>query len=185
MEECYFKVGVSAQYVWPCKCGLRLLFITVLPSRKSDRDISKSDFYQTMFPPKVRPKAGPNSLFQHKIHNKLILVILTQIHGSDWVHFHRLNPVQWYLLVIRWLGNMLASGGHRLSWSLSEQSKIVDWYIYVLKGGGTRVPHPKWTLSRVLSDSGHQSAVANYGIGWWTNQTTVGLSSTQWVKCNS
>jgi hypothetical protein len=35
----------------------------VLPSRKSDQVISKSDFYQTIFLPKIRPKADPNSLF--------------------------------------------------------------------------------------------------------------------------
>ena len=35
----------------------------VLPSRKSDQEISKSDFYQTIFLPKIRPKADPNSLF--------------------------------------------------------------------------------------------------------------------------
>ena len=35
----------------------------VLPSRKSDLEISKSDFYQIIFLPKIRPKADPNSLF--------------------------------------------------------------------------------------------------------------------------
>ena len=35
----------------------------VLPSRISDHEISKSDFYQTKFPPKIRPKADLNSLF--------------------------------------------------------------------------------------------------------------------------
>ena len=37
--------------------------LAVLPSRKSDQEISKSDFYQTIFLPKIRPKADPNSLF--------------------------------------------------------------------------------------------------------------------------
>ena len=36
----------------------------VLPSRKSDQEISKSDFYQTLFLPKFRPKADPISLFR-------------------------------------------------------------------------------------------------------------------------
>ena len=35
----------------------------VLPSRKSDQEISKSDFYQTIFLPKIRPKADPNLQF--------------------------------------------------------------------------------------------------------------------------
>ena len=35
----------------------------VLPSRKSDQEILKSDFYQTIFLPKIRPKADPNPLF--------------------------------------------------------------------------------------------------------------------------
>ena len=35
----------------------------MLPSRKSDKEISKSDFYQTIFLPKIRPKADPNSQF--------------------------------------------------------------------------------------------------------------------------
>ena len=39
---------------------------TVLPSRKSDQEISKSDFYQTIFLPQIRPKADPNSLFWGK-----------------------------------------------------------------------------------------------------------------------
>ena len=42
---------------------LPLLGKAVLPSRKSDQEISKSDFYQTIFLPKIRPKADPNSLF--------------------------------------------------------------------------------------------------------------------------
>ena len=39
------------------------------------------------------------ALFQRKIHNKQILVILTHVHGSDRVHFDRLNNVYPYLLV--------------------------------------------------------------------------------------
>ena len=35
----------------------------VLPGRKSDKDISKSDFYQTIFLPKIRLKPDPNSPF--------------------------------------------------------------------------------------------------------------------------
>ena len=35
----------------------------VLPSRKSDKEISKSDFYQTIFQSKIKPKADPNSQF--------------------------------------------------------------------------------------------------------------------------
>ena len=46
------------------KVKLGFIGYTVLPSRKSDREISKSDFYQTIFLPKVRPKADPNSLFR-------------------------------------------------------------------------------------------------------------------------
>ena len=41
--------------------GFRI--IAVLQSRKSDHDVSKSDFYQTIFLSKIRPKADPNSLF--------------------------------------------------------------------------------------------------------------------------
>ena len=37
--------------------------LAVLPSRKSDQEISKPDFYQPIFLPKIRPKADPNSLF--------------------------------------------------------------------------------------------------------------------------
>ena len=37
--------------------------ISVPPSRKSDKEISISDFYQTLFLPKIRPKADPNLLF--------------------------------------------------------------------------------------------------------------------------
>ena len=51
---------------------------------------------------------GGHLKFQRKIHNKRILVILTQIHGSDRVYFDQLNPVQWYLLVIRWLDNIVS-----------------------------------------------------------------------------
>ena len=36
---------------------------SVLPSSKSDQEISKLDFYQTIFLPKIRPKADLNSLF--------------------------------------------------------------------------------------------------------------------------
>ena len=35
----------------------------VMPSKKSDQEISKSVFYQTIIPPKIRPKADLNSLF--------------------------------------------------------------------------------------------------------------------------
>ena len=35
-------------------------------------------------------------------------------YGFDRVHFGRLNPIHPYLLVIRWLDSMLASGTHRL-----------------------------------------------------------------------
>ena len=35
----------------------------VLSSRNSDQEMSKSDFYQTIFLPKLRPKAEPNLLF--------------------------------------------------------------------------------------------------------------------------
>ena len=34
----------------------------VLLSRKSDQEITKSDFYQTIFLPEIRPKADPNLL---------------------------------------------------------------------------------------------------------------------------
>ena len=37
--------------------------LAVLPSRKSDQEISKSDFYQTIFLPNVRPKTDPHSIF--------------------------------------------------------------------------------------------------------------------------
>jgi hypothetical protein len=37
--------------------------VAVLPSRTSDQEISKSDFYPTIFLLKIRPKADPNSLF--------------------------------------------------------------------------------------------------------------------------
>ena len=35
----------------------------VLPSKKPDQEISKSDFYQTIFLAEIRPKADPNLLF--------------------------------------------------------------------------------------------------------------------------
>ena len=37
--------------------------VPVLPSRKSDQEISKSDLYWTIFLLKIRPKADQNSLF--------------------------------------------------------------------------------------------------------------------------
>ena len=43
--------------------GLVLVLMAVLPRRKSDQEISKSDFYQTIFIAKIRPKADPNLLF--------------------------------------------------------------------------------------------------------------------------
>ena len=39
------------------------VFVELLPRRKSDKEISKSDVYQTIFLPKIRPKADPNLLF--------------------------------------------------------------------------------------------------------------------------
>ena len=42
-------------------------YIAVLPSRKSDKEISKSYFYQTIFLSKIRPKGDPNSLFFRSI----------------------------------------------------------------------------------------------------------------------
>ena len=95
-----------------------------------------------------------NSPFQHKIHNKLLLVILTQIHEYDRVHFGRLNPVQWYLLVIRWLGNMLASGGHRQS--LSEQSLLqTDIFLskYCWMEGPRSHTHDAGILNEVVNDA--------------------------------
>ena len=42
-------------------------------------------------------------IFQRKIHNKRILVILTQTNGYDRVHLGRLNYVYPHVLVLRWL----------------------------------------------------------------------------------
>ena len=44
-------------------CEYKSRNTAVLPSRKSDKEISKSDFYQIIFLPKIRPKADPNLLF--------------------------------------------------------------------------------------------------------------------------
>ena len=43
--------------------GRKIITIAVLPSRESDQEMSKSEFYQTIFLPKIIPKADPNSLF--------------------------------------------------------------------------------------------------------------------------
>jgi hypothetical protein len=63
----------QSQKLMPCiwnKRGKEMLCVlgflkgcAVLPSRKSDQEISKTDFYQTIFLPKIRPKADPNSLY--------------------------------------------------------------------------------------------------------------------------
>ena len=45
---------------WAVGCPLRAM--AVLPSRKSDQEISKSDYYPTIFLPKIRPKEDPNLL---------------------------------------------------------------------------------------------------------------------------
>ena len=52
----------------------------VLPSRNSDQVISKSDFYQTVFLPKIRPKADPNSPFwgQNQISSKNLFLTLSK-----------------------------------------------------------------------------------------------------------
>ena len=42
---------------------LILLFCCNVAKHKPDQEILKSDFYQTIFLPKIRPKADPNSLF--------------------------------------------------------------------------------------------------------------------------
>ena len=38
-------------------------YLPVLPGRKSDQEVSKSDFYQTVFLTKIRSKADPNLPF--------------------------------------------------------------------------------------------------------------------------
>ena len=58
-----FSPHVNCQGPGGVCCTMYLAFTAVLPSRKSDQEISKSDFYQTIFLPKIRPKADPNSLF--------------------------------------------------------------------------------------------------------------------------
>ena len=54
-----------------------LFRVAVLPSRKSDQYISKSDFYQTIFLSKIGLKADPNSLFWGKNQNCSQNLILT------------------------------------------------------------------------------------------------------------
>ena len=55
----------------------------VLPSRKSDQEISKSHFYQTIFLPTIRPKADPNMLFwcQNQTCSKNLILTLSLSSG--------------------------------------------------------------------------------------------------------
>jgi hypothetical protein len=67
--------------------------MAVLPSRKSDQEISKSDYYPTIFLPKIRPKEDPNLLIG-------IQIRLVQKLNSN------IRQIDFYLEIVHILGNL-------------------------------------------------------------------------------